>query len=151
MFQSPSLFGYLTIRENLSLIGASDEQIVAVLEELSILAKIDCYPHELSGGEKSRVALARVYLHNKDVWLLDEPLSSVDLSGRETYLSSLRERANQKTLVYVTHDIDEALYIGDRVLVLKSGEIIYDEQVLSRQLYGQSTMRDRLLNLMLNR
>lgn len=149
MFQSPTLFDYLTVRDNLALICDNEKSIDRVLEEVGISHLKHAYPITLSGGEKSRVSLARVYLHDKGVWLLDEPLSSVDLSHKVKLLSQMRDKCRDKCVLYVTHDIDEALYIADRLIVIRGGEVAHDIEIDARDDYGKSTLRPSIIDLML--
>lgn len=150
MFQSPTLFEYLTVYDNLALLGASEDSIDKVLDEVGISHLKYSYPITLSGGEKSRVSLSRVYLHDKAVWLLDEPLSSVDLSHKVALLDGMRDKCLGRCVLYVTHDIDEALYIADRLIVLKGGEVSHDVAIDKRESYGKSSMRSSIIDLMLN-
>src|SRR2546421_9916059 len=92
----------------------------------------DRYPHELSGGMKQRVALARVLAFDPDVLLMDEPFGSLDAQRRETMqeeLTGIWERT-RKTIFFVTHDIDEAVYLGDRVVVLSARPARIREEVV---------------------
>lgn len=88
------------------------------LVDLADLAKR--YPHELSGGQRQRIALARSLAVDPDVLLMDEPFAAVDALTRETLQDELLRvrQSTGKTVVFVTHDIDEAVYLADRVVVL---------------------------------
>ena len=79
----------------------------------------DLYPAELSGGMKQRVALARLFALDSDVLLMDEPFGALDSQTRELLQEELQSiwRRDRKTALFVTHDIDEAIYLGTRVLV----------------------------------
>src|SRR5438045_7813392 len=97
------------------------DEVVAKYLELTGLADFrNHYPAELSGGMKQRVALARVLAFDPKVLLMDEPFGALDAQTRETMqeeVTRLWERT-KKTIVFVTHDIDEAVYLGDRIVVL---------------------------------
>ena len=82
----------------------------------------DRYPHELSGGMKQRVAIARSLAYDPDVLLMDEPFAALDAQTRESLQDELLRiwRATGKTIVFITHGIDEAVYLGQRVAVLTS-------------------------------
>jgi NitT/TauT family transport system ATP-binding protein len=128
MFQEFALFPWKTVAGNvawgLETQGMSKGKIAeAVDRHLEMIGLTDFrhhYPAELSGGMKQRVALARVLAFDPEVLLMDEPFGALDAQTRETMqeeLTRLWERT-AKTIVFVTHDIDEAVYLGDRVVVL---------------------------------
>jgi len=128
MFQEFALFPWKTVAGNvawgLETQGVPKDKIQkAVDEHLDMIGLTDFrnhYPAELSGGMKQRVALARVLAFDPEVLLMDEPFGALDAQTRETMqeeLTRLWERTG-KTIVFVTHDIDEAVYLGDRVVVL---------------------------------
>jgi NitT/TauT family transport system ATP-binding protein len=128
MFQEFALFPWKTVAGNVAWgLEAQDfpkdkrEQIVDRYLDLTGLAEFRShYPAELSGGMKQRVALARVLAFDPKVLLMDEPFGALDAQTRETMqeeVTRLWERT-KKTIVFVTHDIEEAVYLGDRVVVL---------------------------------
>jgi NitT/TauT family transport system ATP-binding protein len=128
MFQEFALFPWKTVAGNvawgLETLGYArkdiDETVQRYLEITGLAEFRHHYPAELSGGMKQRVALARVLAFNPKVLLMDEPFGALDAQTRETMqeeVTRLWERA-KKTIVFVTHDIEEAVYLGDRVVVL---------------------------------
>ena len=128
MFQEFALFPWKTVAGNvawgLETQGLPKDRIQKVVDEhLDMIGLTDFrnhYPAELSGGMKQRVQLARVLAFDPEVLLMDEPFGALDAQTRETMqeeLTRLWERTG-KTIVFVTHDIDEAVYLGDRVVVL---------------------------------
>ena len=152
-FQEPRLFDHLTVLENLKLIGYGEKEIVQVLEKLGLEKKIYSYPNQLSGGEKQRVNFARAFLSEADLLLLDEPFFSLDVKLKLRLIKLLIEEKSQKTIVFVTHDIDEALMLSNRIILLKEGKIALDFTVnkdpQSRE-YGKLTKeREILLNAQL--
>ena len=128
MFQEFALFPWKTVAGNvawgLEAQGAPrsriDEVVAKYLEMTGLAEFRNHYPAELSGGMKQRVALARVLAFDPKVLLMDEPFGALDAQTRETMqeeVTRLWERT-KKTIVFVTHDIDEAVYLGDRIVVL---------------------------------
>jgi NitT/TauT family transport system ATP-binding protein len=128
MFQEFALFPWKTVAGNvawgLEAQGLPRDRIDATVEKylgmIGLTEFRNHYPAELSGGMKQRVALARVLAFDPEVLLMDEPFGALDAQTRETMqeeLTRLWERTG-KTIVFVTHDIDEAVYLGDRVVVL---------------------------------
>jgi NitT/TauT family transport system ATP-binding protein len=130
MFQEFSLFPWKTVAGNiawgLEVQGAPrakiEETVARHLEMIGLKDFANHYPAELSGGMKQRAALARVLAFDPKVLLMDEPFGALDAQTRETMqeeLTRLWERTG-KTIVFVTHDIEEAVFLGDRVVVLSA-------------------------------
>ncbi len=128
VFQSPRLVPNLTVRENLLLICKNENAVNDMLERVCLSDKADCYPIGLSGGQAQRVSLARAFLFDSEIILMDEPLSSLDLRLKKqiTDLFLSIWQSDRRTAVFVTHDIDEALSLSHRIIVLRKGEIKYD-------------------------
>lgn len=121
MFQEPRLFPWLTAAQNIGFGGEADwKRISSLLDEVGLAGRGNALPHQLSGGEAQRVALARGLYLQPRVMLLDEPFSAVDALTRrqlqEVLLTVTRERA--ATVLLVTHDLDEALFLSDRIVLL---------------------------------
>ncbi len=128
VFQSDAVFPWLTVRENVAfgprVQGASaterESRITRYLDLVGLTDFAQAYPKELSGGMRKRVDLARAYASGPDVLLLDEPFGALDLFTKETMWLALKRVTDvePKTIVFVTHDIEEALFLGDRVVVM---------------------------------
>ena len=136
VFQEPTLYNWLSVFDNvafgLKMRGVAKAEIrerVTRFLELTGLAGFEQFPpYELSGGMKQRVALSRVLVSDPKVLLMDEPFSALDPSTRQemqSLLDSLQDR-RKCTILLVTHDINEALYLADRILVFSArpGRII---------------------------
>ena len=131
VFQDHALFPHLTAKQNV-LFGLNKQPKAAALEKaLGMLRLVglehlsERYPHEVSGGERQRVALARALAPNPALLLLDEPFSSLDADMRVEVREQVRGilKAARATAVFVTHDQEEALYMGDRIAVFNRGRI----------------------------
>jgi len=136
MFQSSRLMPWLTVRENVTLVlqkGASEERVDDLLNEIGLNDFADVYPKHLSGGMRRRVALARAIITEPPLLLLDEPFLSLDASIANHLRRQLIDICERRstTVVFVTHDLREALYLADRVLFLSSrpGKIVLDHFV----------------------
>ena len=134
VIQEGGLFPHLTGRANAALLarhlGWSEDRIDTRIEELTQLVqlvpdRLSQYPSELSGGQRQRVSLMRALMLDPDVLLLDEPLGALDPMIRTDLQDDLREifRRLGKTVVFVTHNIGEAAFFGDRVVLLRQGQI----------------------------
>jgi ABC-type sugar transport system ATPase subunit len=133
VFQSYALFPHLTVAENVGFglrargVARSEAtgRVKSAAEVVGCGELLERRPFELSGGERQRVALARALVREPDVFLLDEPLSNLDAQLRVHMRAELK-RLHQRleaTMIYVTHDQVEALTLGDRVAVLRDGEL----------------------------
>lgn len=131
VFQNYSLYPWLTVRENIEfgprLNGWPADRIAAVTDELiGIIGLQDCadrFPKVLSGGMRQRVAIARALAMEPQVLLMDEPFAALDAQTRtrmqELLLNVWARKGN--TVIFVTHDIEEAIFLADRVLVMSAG------------------------------
>ena len=151
IFQEPRLLPNLTVAQNLSYAGGRVEVIEELLEIAGLSALKNKRPKSLSGGEKQRVAIVRAFASGAKTMLLDEPFSSLDTAMKIRLLDAFATlwKREKVTAVAVTHDIEEALTIAHRIVVLKDGKVIFD-RVLDREVpakYGAfSPLRDDLLN-----
>ncbi len=128
VFQSPVLLPWKTTFDNVMLPATvlkldrrtSGERAMALLDMVGLKDFARKYPNELSGGMQQRVAIARALLHDPAVLLMDEPFGALDAMTRETMNVEIRRiwRDSGKTVLFVTHSIPEAVYLGSRVLVL---------------------------------
>jgi NitT/TauT family transport system ATP-binding protein len=128
VFQEYALFPWLTVAENIAYAlkrkatpAAECDAIVARYVAIMGLAGFEkSFPRELSGGMKQRVALARTFAYEPDILLLDEPFGALDAQTREVMQDELLRlwKNNRKTVVMVTHDVDEAVYLSNRVCVM---------------------------------
>src|SRR5438477_6367415 len=127
VFQDPSLFPWLTVRRNIEagLVarGVLQEQRSDVKEFMRLVGLetfADAYSHHLSGGMAQRVALARALINHPKVLLLDEPLGALDAFTRMRLQDEVLRlwQARRTTMLLVTHDIDEAIYMSDRIIIL---------------------------------
>lgn len=136
VIQQIGLFPHMTIEENISVVprlkGEPRRQLKARTEELLALIGLKPeayrkrYPHELSGGQQQRIGVARALAANPSIVLMDEPFSALDPISRiqlQKELIKLNEQV-KKTIVFVTHDIDEALKIADQIVLLKDGRVV---------------------------
>ena len=123
VFQEDRLLNWLTLFENIKLIKEDiDEKII--WENLSLVGLKDYYnyfPKELSGGMRQRGSIARALIFAGDIMLFDEPFKSLDIKLRFELLDLMRKLKEEKntSILFVTHDIEEALYVCDRILILK--------------------------------
>jgi sulfonate transport system ATP-binding protein len=133
-FQEARLLPWKTVRDNVG-IGLSPRDakrfVVPALEEVGLAHRIDAWPATLSGGEAQRAALARALVREPALLLLDEPFASVDALTR-IRMHGLVERlwqVHRPAVLLVTHDVDEALLLADRILLLDTGKIAIDVRV----------------------
>ena len=151
IFQNYALFPWMTVKDNITFpmkqVKMKKEDIKERSDHLLRLAHLDgkenLYPHQISGGMKQRTALIRGLATAPDLLLMDEPLGALDYQMRQKLQSELEEiwLEDRTTVVMVTHDVDEAVYLSDRVIIMSNerGKIIKDLNIdLSRPRNRQS-------------
>lgn len=154
VFQTPRLVPNLTLEDNLKLICPDGEKIARMLERVGLADRAKVYPINLSGGEAQRAAIARAFLFDSDILLMDEPFASLDLKLKARISELFFEvwKEDKRTVLCVTHDIDEAVVIAQRALVLAEGRIIYDstpESPVPRKLDEGGELRSGLVRALL--
>jgi len=134
VFQDLALWPHLTVRNNLQFVMESVKvpraeraaKAEAILRLVRIEQLADRYPHQISGGEQQRVAFARALVGDPALLLLDEPLSSLDPDLREALRAELArlQRELQLTMIYVTHDREDAAALADRIVEMRDGKVV---------------------------
>jgi NitT/TauT family transport system ATP-binding protein len=131
-FQDYALFPWMSVLDNvafgLKAAGVSrperEQRARGLIDRVKLTGFEARYPHELSGGMRQRCALARVLANDPRILLMDEPMAALDAQTRQIMQDDLlrvwSEGARRKTIVYVTHSIDEAVYLADRILVMSA-------------------------------
>ena len=133
VFQNYALYPHMNVRANMSFglkmrkvpKAEIQQRVEQTAEVLGIKRLLDRKPKELSGGERQRVAVGRAIVRQPQAFLLDEPLSNLDAQLRVQMRSELKKlhRRLQTTIIYVTHDQEEAMTLGDRIVVMRSGRV----------------------------
>ncbi|HOD94016.1 MAG TPA: ABC transporter ATP-binding protein [Clostridia bacterium] len=146
IFQEPRLLNWYTVYKNMQFVlnnsktekQTTHNKIINCLKMVDMDKYADYYPYQLSGGMAQRVSIARAFLKDFDVLLMDEPFKGLDPTQKENIIDRFLEmwKENRKTVIYVTHDLDEALYIAYDIHVLgeKPTKILYT----SRNAYKMS-------------
>lgn len=166
--QSIGLFPHWTVRKNIATVpvllgwdrAQVNERITALLALLNLDAQLlDRYPHQLSGGQQQRIGVARALAADPEVLLMDEPFGALDPVTRGVLQQEMLRihQLSGRTIVLVTHDIDEALTLADRIVLMDNGEIVQQgrpAELLTqpkndfvRDFFGRSEMGVRLLSL----
>lgn len=122
VFQEPRLLLWETVRKNLELVCPKKEikKIEQLLELMELKEYSDAYPKELSGGMKQRVSIMRGFLYPHDILLMDEPFQALDLKLKAKLIREIYSlhQSMGNTILFVTHDLDEALLLGDEIIIL---------------------------------
>ena len=152
MFQEDRLLPWMSVLDNLSF-GSKDKNTKAHAKELLDLVELgdyaDHFPNQLSGGQKQRVALARALMSHPKILLLDEPLGALDALTRrkmQDLILNICQKQNLTTIL-VTHDVEEAARMADRIVVMKDSTNSYEEDCPKNRNAGQiGIVADRVLN-----
>ena len=127
VFQEDRLIPWRTVSENLKFVLSGmpqiqdkDSLVEQYLDKVGLLEYKDFYPGELSGGMKKRIGILRAFIYPSSILLMDEPFSSIDISNKKVLMDFFRELMDMenRSCVLVTHDLDEAIHLGDRIIVL---------------------------------
>jgi len=137
VFQQFNLFPHMTVKENITLaplkvkkMKKNEAEILAMilLEKVGLLNKMDCYPHELSGGQAQRVAIARTMAMKPKAILFDEPTSALDPNMTKEVLEVIKKLKNDDMIIIiVTHEMKFARDVADRVIFLHNGQILEND------------------------
>ena len=130
VFQEPSTLPWLTVRENIAMglrvkkrpPGEIARSVAEIVEVVGLRGYEGYYPHQISGGMKQRVAIARAFATRADLILMDEPFVSLDQPTRERMQQEVLDiwQRHRRTIIFVTHNLEEAVFLGDRVLILSA-------------------------------
>ncbi len=150
ILQNLGLFNWFTVYKNIELglnkcncTKKEKEKLVNdVLKELDLISLKDKYPKELSGGQKQRVAIARTIIRNPEILLLDEATSALDSINKEKIQELLLEIRNKRknTMILVTHSIEEAVFLGEYIIVMKDGRIY---SIINNKYFGDKDIRKK--------
>lgn len=150
VFQEPRLYPWLTVWDNVTvwqkgLSPGSIEKAHTYLHRFGLDKQMKAYPHQLSGGMAQRVAIARALSYEPDLLLLDEPFGALDYFTRQQLQEEIMYLAKEenKTVLFITHDITEASRLGEHILVMKGGQI--QTIVTNQEPYPRPPLANRLL------
>ena len=153
VFQDLALWPHMSVEEHLTFVISTTEpskakrreMIRSMLDRVGLAVDLSAFPHQLSGGEKQRLALARALIGEPSILLMDEPLSSLDTLLKQTILGEIQSiiRSSGVTTIYVTHDLHEGLFVADLLAVMDSGRMRSMESVDSDRL---KRMKDKKMS-----
>lgn len=156
MFQEDRLLPWMSVLDNLSF-GSKDKKTKKHAQELLDLVELgdyaDHFPNQLSGGQKQRVALARALMTNPKILLMDEPLGALDALTRHKMQDLILDICKKQdlTTILVTHDVEEAARMADRIIVMKDSTNSYEEDCPKNRNAGQiGVVADRVLGEILD-
>lgn len=137
VFQQHALFPWYTVSENIQFglklrkVKNAKEEAQKYISLIGLEGYEDKYPASLSGGMAQRVGIARALANDPEVLLMDEPLGALDAMTRDTMRKELIKiwQATNKTIIFITHSVPEAIYLADRVILLKEGQVAMDERI----------------------
>ena len=149
VFQEDRLIPDKTVYDNIDFVMQTEDaderkkRIKNALSVTELLSEAFRYPSELSGGQRKRVSLARAFASGRDLMLLDEPLSSLDIGLKFRIFDVMKKvfKSDSKTVIMVTHDVDEALTLADEIVIIDKGGAAYRKE-FSTDLFGRDSTDD---------
>ena len=149
VFQEDRLIPDKTVYDNIDFVMQTEDaderkkRIKNALSVTELLSEAFRYPSELSGGQRKRVSLARAFASGRDLMLLDEPLSSLDIGLKFRIFDVMKKvfKSDSKTVIMVTHDVDEALTLADEIVIIDKGGVAYRKE-FSTDLFGRDITDD---------
>lgn len=149
VFQEDRLIPDKTVYDNIDFVMQTEDaderkkRIKNALSVTELLSEAFRYPSELSGGQRKRVSLARAFACGRDLMLLDEPLSSLDIGLKFRIFDVMKRvfKSDSKTVIMVTHDVDEALTLADEIVIIDKGGVAYRKE-FSTDLFGRDITDD---------
>lgn len=149
VFQEDRLIPDKTVYDNIDFVMQTEDaderkkRIKNALSVTELLSEAFRYPSELSGGQRKRVSLARAFASGRDLMLLDEPLSSLDIGLKFRIFDVMKKvfKSDSKTVIMVTHDVDEALTLADEIVIIEKGGVAY-RKAFSTDLFGRDITDD---------
>ncbi len=149
VFQEDRLIPDKTVYDNIDFVMQTEDaderkkRIKNALSVTELLSEAFRYPSELSGGQRKRVSLARAFASGRDLMLLDEPLSSLDIGLKFRIFDVMKKvfKRDSKTVIMVTHDVDEALTLADEIVIIEKSGVVYRKE-FSTDLFGRDITDD---------
>ena len=149
VFQEDRLIPDKTVYDNIDFVMQTEDaderkkRIKNALSVTELLSEAFRYPSELSGGQRKRVSLARAFACGRELMLLDEPLSSLDIGLKFRIFDVMKRvfKSDSKTVIMVTHDVDEALTLADEIVIIDKGGVVYRKE-FSTDLFGRDLTDD---------
>lgn len=152
VFQEDRLMPWLDVKKNITFgiknKDINNKRIDEIIEMVGLTSFYNAYPNQLSGGMKQRVSIARAFAYNPDFIMMDEPFSALDFFTREQMQKELIKihKNTRCSILFVTHSIDEALILGDKIVILEKG-IIKSQYEIDEKNNKRDLLDDKFLNL----
>ncbi len=153
--QSGTLFNHLTIKDNLYLTyNGNTDFVIKSLDEVGLNENfLEKYPFELSGGEKQRIDLIRAIISKSKIIILDEAFSALDSSTKDDIYEVLKNMRKNYDLIiiFITHDLDEAMFLGDKIMLLEDGKVLFNDIAKNLLTVDPKTINTSISEKRLNR
>lgn len=154
VFQEDRLIEWKTVYDNLELVLKSKVEranrkgiIEKILKTFNLQEKGNCYPKSLSGGMRQRVSIARALIYPSELLIMDEPFKSLDIKSKNNVICNLRDilKLTKKTVIFVTHDIDEAISLSDYIYVLGNSPVEILKKIENHSKLDKNTIKEDIV------